>query len=333
MHFFLKKAIDSQASDIRSIARNNKVSSQKLSRIYRKKLSDFEPYLKFHSENFEKGCFVFPENIGENMAIDETGLFGGELYTILYNKEKKGKKGSLAAIIKGTKANLISDAIRAETPITTLMNIKEITLDLSNSMDWICREIAPNARKTYDRFHVEKILTDALQQIRIKYRWEAIDRENKLRKDDTLNRLPRYANGDSEKQLLARSRTLLYKKRTDWTEQQRERARILFEEFPLLEKAYEYYMEFKKAYNMNLLTAEHYLYRWVKRVKKCGIETMMIAARTIERNLGGILNYLANRSTNASIENFNRKLKSLLERVRGVSDKNMFLYRIIQIYA
>lgn len=329
----MKREIDTQATDIKTIARNSRVSSQKLGRVYRKKLSDFEPYLKHHSESFAKDCFVFPENIGENMAIDETGLFGGELYTILYNKDKKGKKGSLAAIIKGTKASLISDAIREETPITTLMNIKEITLDLSNSMDWVCREIAPNARKTYDRFHVEKLLTDALQQVRIMYRWEAIARENKLKKDENINRLPRYSNGDSEKQLLARSRTLLYKKQTDWTEQQRKRARILFEEFPLLKKAYDYYMEFKKAYNMNLLTAEHYLNNWIKRVKKCGIETMMIAARTIERNLGGILNYLANRATNASIENFNRKLKSLLERVRGVSNKNLFLYRLIKIYA
>ena len=332
-HFFLKREIDNQATDIKSIARSNKVSAQKLRRIYKEKLSEFEPYLKIHSENFQKESFVFPENIGENMAIDETGLFGGKLYRILYNKDKKGKKGSLAAIIKGTKAEKVSEAIRAETPITTLMNIKEITLDLSNSMDWITRDIAPNARKTYDRFHVEKLLTDALQQVRIRYRWEAIDRENKLRKDSNVNRIPRYSNGDSEKQLLARSRYLLYKKQIDWNKQQRERARILFEEFPLLKKAYFYYMEFKKTYKMNLLTAEHYLNQWVKRVKHCGIETMMIAARTIERNLCGILNYLANRATNASIENFNRKLKSLLERVRGVSDKNMFFFRLIKIYA
>ncbi len=35
------------------------------------------------------------------------------------------------------------------------MKIKEITLDLANNMDWIVRQIAPNAIRTFDRFHVQ----------------------------------------------------------------------------------------------------------------------------------------------------------------------------------
>lgn len=49
---------------------------------------------------------------------------------------------------------------------------------------------------------------------------------------------PVFENGDSRKQLLARSIYLLYKKETLWTESQRKRADILFREYPDIKKAY-----------------------------------------------------------------------------------------------
>ena len=329
----MKRTIENTPYDIESIAKTYKTESQKLRRAYRDNISEFQEYYRIHEEMFTDEAFVFPKNIGPNMGIDETGLINGELYTILYNKDGKGKKGSLAAIIKGTKASVVTKAINKYVPFATLIGIREMTLDLSNSMDWIAREIAPNAMKTYDRFHVERIVTEAMQQVRVKLRWEAIDRENKLRAEPEIFRLKRYSNGDSEKQLLARSRYLLYKRKLLWTDSQRQRARILFEEFPELEKAYDLYMEFKDCYYMNRLNAEVKLKAWIKRAKKSKIPTMKTAAQTIENNIGGILNYLQNRASNASVENFNRKLKALLNYRRGVNNKNLFFFRLIQIYA
>ena len=329
----MKRTIESTPHDIESISKRYRTNAQKLRRAYKENLSEYEKYYQVHKEMFDNEAFVFPENIGEHMGIDETGLINGELYTILYNKDKKGKKGSLAAIIKGTKSSVVTDAIREHVCFNRLVGIKEITLDLANSMDWISRQIAPNAIRTYDRFHVERIVTEAMQQVRIKLRWEAIERENELRADKNLFRLKRYSNGDSEKQLLARSRYFLYKRRNMWSKDQRERAKILFEEFPQLKKAYQLYMEFKDCYHMNRLKAEHHLQNWINRAKRSKIATMITAAKTIEHNIGGILNYLHNRASNASVENFNRKLKAFLGYRRGVNDKNMFFFRLIKIYA
>jgi len=336
LHFFLRKEIETEADDINSISKRYKIHSQKLRRAYKENLSNFKEYYAINERMFNEEAFVFPENIGPNMGIDETGLLDGELYTILYNKDRRGKKGSLAAIIKGTKASLVTGAINQYTSFEDLLTINEITLDLSGGMDWIARQIAPNAIKTYDRFHVERIVTEAMQQLRIDYRWKAIEEENKLREqkgDKELYRLKRYSNGDSEKQLLARSRLLLYKRANKWSPQQRERAKILFEEFPSLKKAYELYMEFKDSYNMDRLAAESHIKKWIKKVEKSKLTTMKTAAKTIKSNLGGILNYLYNRSTNAAVENFNRKLKTFLSKVRGVNNKDLFFYRLIQIYA
>jgi hypothetical protein len=45
------------------------------------------------------------ENIGKRLSIDETSLSNGELYTILTNKAAKGKKGTIVAMIAGTKVS------------------------------------------------------------------------------------------------------------------------------------------------------------------------------------------------------------------------------------
>ncbi len=47
------------------------------------------------------------------------------------------------------------------------------------------------------------------------------------------------------KQLLARSRYLLYKNKSEWT------AKILFENYPTLKQAYDLVVDFKQIYNRN----------------------------------------------------------------------------------
>ena len=46
------------------------------------------------------------------MSIDETSLSDGELYTIVSNKDAKGKRGALAAIVLGTKSEDIIAALK-----------------------------------------------------------------------------------------------------------------------------------------------------------------------------------------------------------------------------
>ena len=186
------------------------------------------------------------------MAIDETGLIDGELYTIVINKKAKGKKGTLAAIIKGTKSSIITRAISDKVPFEKLVKIKEMTLDLSNSMDWTVRQIAPNGLHTYDRFHVQQIVSEAVQAIRINLRWKAIEEENeavlKAKEIKVEYRPKTFSNGDTKKQLLARSRYFLFKLSNKWTTSQRQRAEILFKEYPEISEAYHLSMYFRNCY-------------------------------------------------------------------------------------
>jgi len=278
---------------------------------------------------------VFPENFGKDMAIDETGLIDGELYSILINKEAKGRKGALAAIIKGTKSSIITRAIQDKVTFEKLVKIKEITLDLANTMDWTARQIAPNAIRTYDRFHVQQVVSDAVQTIRVDLRWKAIEEENeavlKAKEIGVEYNSKTFSNGDTKKQLLARSKYILYKPSNRWSETQRERAEILFREYPSLQEAYNLSMYFRNCYEHK--NKKYRFDDWIELVRSRDIKEMKVAAETVKKHLSGILNYFENGSTNAAIESFHSKLKLFRQRIRGVVDKDYFFFRIIQYFA
>ena len=77
---------------------------------------------------------IFPKNIGSRLCIDETAMSNGELYTIISNPDARGKKGTLVAIIEGVKSDDII-AIINKIPERHRRLVKEVTLDMSNSMN------------------------------------------------------------------------------------------------------------------------------------------------------------------------------------------------------
>ena len=281
---------------------------------------------------------IYPENFGSRMSIDETSLQNGELYTIVTNKDAKGKKGVLAALIKGTKSSVITDALRT-VPIKIRMKTEEITLDLANSMDFICRECFPNAVMTADRFHFQKVVSEGVQEIRIKFRRRAIDEENaeiiRCKEQKTEYKPGIYDNGDTKKQLLARGRYLLFKPRGKWTPSQAERAGILFANFPEIEKAYDLSMYFRGIFETIAAreSGKTKLEKWYLKIDESLIPELISAANTIKANEGKVLNYFYTRSTNASAESFNAKLKGFRSLLRGVSDINFFLFRVEKLFA
>ncbi len=58
-------------------------------------------------------------------------------------------------------------------------------MDMANNMESAARALFPNARLIIGHFHVVKLVIDALQHIRIKQRWEALDQENNAINEST----------------------------------------------------------------------------------------------------------------------------------------------------
>ena len=209
---------------------------------------------------------------------------------------------------------------------------------MANSMKLIAKKSFPKAIQVTDRFHVQKLALEALQEIRIKHRWEAMDMENQLiLKTKSENKIPNIellTNGDSLKQLLARSRYLLYKSKEKWTNTQKERAQLLFELYPEIKTAYNLSQQLRNIYNNNkdknvaMLKLAH----WYKKVEESGFKNFNILLNTITLNYQSILNYFDNRSTNASAESFNAKIKAFRSQFRGVRKIDFFLFRLSNLF-
>jgi len=276
--------------------------------------------------------------MGTHLSIDEVALSQGELYTIVTNKKYKGKKGSLVAIIAGTKADEVIEHI-SKIDYQKRQSVKEITLDMANSMKLIAKKCFPKAIQVTDRFHVQKLVLEALQEIRIKHRWEAMDMENQAiikSKSQNKTHIPQLlSNGDSLKQLLARSRYLLYKSREKWTINQQERAEILFELYPEIKTAYYLSQQLRSIYNTNndKSVAMLKLAHWYRKVEESGFKNFNIVLNTITVNYQSILNYFNNRSTNAAAESFNAKIKAFRSQFRGVRKIDFFLFRLSNLFA
>lgn len=185
-----------------------------------------------------KNWLLFPENIGPSLAIDESSLSNGELYTFVTNRSSQTRH---VAVVAGTKSEDVV-AVLKRIDQERRNCVEEVTSDLSDSIRKIVSSSFPHAKRVIDRFHVQKLACDALQELRIKHRWEAIQQANDEMEEAKLSNEPytpyRYANGDTRKELLMCSRYLLFKSSEKWTERQRQPSAILFEQYLDLQKAY-----------------------------------------------------------------------------------------------
>lgn len=251
----------------------------------------------------------------------------------------KGKKGSLVAVFKGTSAEGITSLLKKHIPADLRKIVKEVTLDMAGSMNKIVRKCFFKAEATTDRFHVQQLANDAVQELRIKHRWEILNLENiaykKAKAKGKVHKPEVFDNKDTIKQLMSRSRYSLYKSRDKWTPSQSYRANLLFERFPDIEKAYNLSDGLRKIYNQNIDTnsARLKLAHWFDEIEKADMDSFNSIKRTFEVHHKQIVNYFVNRSTNAFAESFNAKVKDFRRAFRGVVDIDFFLFRLTKIYA
>jgi transposase len=289
-----------------------------------------------------KGCgrsdsVLYRDNVGRHLAIDETSLSNGELYTVLTNKDGHGGRGTLVAMVKGVKSDYVIQKLQ-RLPACRRAMVESVTMDMSNSMYKIVHSCFPNAEQIVDRFHVQKLMYDALQDLRIRHRWEALNEENRMKamyKEKGMRYVPEtLPNGDTMRQLLVRCSRLLVRKPNDWTESQRARAEILFERLPDMKEFYFLALRLGKIYSDydNKDVARTKLALWFNQVEAWHYDEFDIVIKTFMNHYERILNYFHDKRTNASAESFNCKLKTFRAEFRGVNDLKFYLYRVKQLY-
>lgn len=280
---------------------------------------------------------VYPENMGEHLHIDEVSLSKGELFTFVTNPEGRTKQGTIVAVIEGTSSSKINKVLD-KLALVRRKAVKTVSLDMAGSMSLAVKASFPNAALVIDKFHVIKLVMDALQSFRIQLRWKVLKLENQriqfCRENKYRLIIRTYSNGDTERQLLARSVHLLFKSPKDWTESQELRAHILFQNYPRLKQFYEHVQAFRGIYmELNVDKARVKLEEWIEKSYSFREEIFHTAANTIENHMETILNYFQYKKTNAFAESFNSKIKRFRFNQRGVTDHIFFHYRLKNLFA
>ena len=332
---------------ISTLAARNGLKGQTLRKQYKEKISGYRGWDQIgHAEEY----ILYPENLGPDMSLDETCLSNGDVYTVLTNKAAHGGKGSLAAMIRGVATDTVV-AVLKKIPLRKRLRVRTVTTDLSSAMMLTVRSAFPGASLINDRFHVQQLISEAVDQLRIRHRWEVLDAENKAIREHRARRKAaktreerelvgqwepeRMENGETLPQIMARSRHIVLKHKSKWNEQQRRRAKILFSMFPDLETAYGLFLKLVDVFNNKSLPAvvRLNLARWYNEVEAFGDNQFNKVLETFENHNKTITNYFEQRLTNASAESFNAKIKAFRTQFRGVGDIRFFMFRLAALYA
>ncbi len=311
------------------------MKSKTLQKHYKHQISGYHEWeQKQHAEDY----LIFPENISDSISIDEVSLSKGELYTIVTNKNTGCKnKKSVIAIINGTEAKTI-EKVLLKIPLESRDKVKEISLDMAPNMALASRNCFAKSSLVIDRFHVVRLVCDAMQHLRTQLRWKVIDEENeaikKAKEQGLKHKAEILSNGDTLRELLVRSKYLLYKYEDDWSINQKKRAELIFSKYPQLEQAYKLCISFRNIYKcLTKQSATDKFIEWKNKVLELNIKEFNSVVNSIEHHYDNIMNFFNNRITNANAESFNSKIKNFRANLRGVTDIKFFLFRLYKLFA
>ena len=110
---------------------------------------------------------------------------------------------------------------------------------------------------------------------------------------------------------------------------------ILFEQYPDIEVAYQMALDLTDIYNQKISkgVALTKLARWYDKVEKLDPKFFKTVVETMKNHYDTIVNFFVNRSTNASAESFNAKIKAFRSQFRGVRDIPFFIFRLTMLCA
>ena len=348
----------------RSLERYFKVNGATLEKNYKEHLSGFR---QWDQASHASDWILIPENMGENLCIDES-MHQHDLFTFVSNKDGHGKKGTLIAVVRGTKAEDVIKVLM-QIPEEKRLAVKEVTMDYSDSMHAIVAGAFPKADITVDVFHVIKNQCDALDEIRMRFKRKAIselkkeksefnkkkrrrrkarayyrskhpkkrgEHRGRPRKRDNEKFKPQVlSNGDTKVELFTRARYILPKSGEKWSDNQKKRANLLFEHAPKLKDAYSLVCSLRCIFRNKKLTkdaAREELKKWYQNVADSKIPELIAAKKELKAKEDDVLNYFVNHATNAAAESLNSKMKGFRSELRGVRDLSFYLYRCCQIF-
>jgi transposase len=245
----------------------------------------------------------------KEVVVDETSRARGHDYVSLFVKPGK-KRARVLFVADGrdhTTFKAFCGDLRAHGGDPS--RIRDVCMDMSEAFQKGAAEELPAAAVTFDRFHVIKLVGEAVDEVR---------------------RLER-----SEQPELKNSRYAFLKNPANLSASQFERLLHLSELNLKTMKAYHMRLNLQEAWTQpDAERARRLLVEWCGWVRraarpakgqtKSGLEPMARAARTIRAKMRGILNYFRRRLTGGVIEGLNSIVQAARARARGYRNPETF---------
>jgi len=178
-------------------------------------------------------------------------------------------------------------------------------------MEWIARELFPQARQVVDRFHVMKNVLWDIQAVRMRIKTkiikEELDLETQAKIEKRRYKSKKYRlsekHFETKKELITRHRYQLFKRKIDWNENQINRSNIIkkLEVFEEIIFSYEIIFDLFNIFDeeKNALTFN----QWFTKIStREDIIEMQNSWRMIQNHLDRIINYFSYKFTNAFAE-------------------------------
>lgn len=176
--------------------------------------------------------------------------------------------------------------------------IECVTVDMGGGYLKALRERLPHAEVVFDRFHVQRLVADALDRVR---------REQL-----------RDLRGSPEGRALFDSRFALLKSPWNLTRADQQKLADLQRTNAPLYRAYLLKETFAQAMDYRQpMRAERALREWLAWASRSKLRPFIKAARTIRAHLEGVLAYIHVRLTNGIVEGFNTRLRMIARRAFG----------------
>lgn len=235
------------------------------------------------------------------LGIDETSTRRGHHYVtvgvdmgkerVIHVSQGKGKPA-----VKAIGDHLISKGISPEV-------IKQASIDLSPAFIAGVNETFPKAQITFDRFHIVKMLNEAM---------------------DTVRRIERR-----EHAALKGHKYTFLKNRESLSETKRQQLDDMVRLYPTLGEAYRLKTLFNDLWDMpDKHSANAFLMQWCEAVNQAKIPAFQAFAKTVIAHWSGIIHFIESRLTNGILEGINNKVQLAKRRVRGYRNINNFINMI-----
>jgi transposase len=239
------------------------------------------------------------------MGIDEVSRRKGQVYlTVVYDLERR--------VLLWVGDDRTEEAVRPffteEMGKRRCRTLRVVCMDMWAPYAKLVRDHAVNAQILFDRFHIVKHLSDAVDAARREL-WRQLTSKEKVEVKGT--------------------RWLLLKNPWNLTNDQKERLSTLVRwNSPLvrawyLKESFQLFWGYKQPWR-----AKQHLFKWIHSAMRSRLEPFKKFARMLRSHLDGVLAWTKTRLSNGAVEGMNNKIKSISHRSFGFRSVANFIAAI-----